>query len=61
MITIDVDPDGFPWIKIERDMPLNWDEATEFARSDGFRDPKELTDWHDAAHGLPFEGVLIEW
>lgn len=32
-----------------------------FARADGFADWAEMRGWFEAAHGLPFAGVLIEW
>jgi hypothetical protein len=33
----------------------------EFAKSDGFGSWEELAAWFAEAHGLPFEGTLIEW
>jgi hypothetical protein len=59
-ILIDEDPDG-PLIRIEGGCTMHPAEADDFARLDGFADADELLAWHDAAHGLPFEGVLIEW
>ena len=32
-----------------------------FARRDGFRTWQERSDWFEATHGLPFEGILIRW
>lgn len=31
------------------------------ARADGFAGRKELLDWFDETHGLPFTGSLIRW
>lgn len=33
----------------------------ELAIADGFANWKELTSWHQATHGLPVEGHLIDW
>jgi hypothetical protein len=33
----------------------------DFAIADGFNNWQELVEFFDTAHGLPFEGVLIEW
>lgn len=32
-----------------------------FAVADGFSDFLEMRDWFKETHGLPFEGILIEW
>jgi hypothetical protein len=32
-----------------------------FARADGFADTAEMVEWFHHAHGLPFEGWLIQW
>ncbi len=37
------------------------DLLEHFARRDGFTDWAEMRQWFDDTHGLPFEGVLIEW
>lgn len=37
---------------------LNLDE---FAQLDGFANWGEMRDWFDRTHGLPFNGLLIEW
>jgi hypothetical protein len=60
LIVIDVDPEG-PVIKIDGQDLMHPAAGDEFARRDGFADAAELVAWHEAAHGLPFEGVLIEW
>jgi hypothetical protein len=31
------------------------------ARADGFANWKEMAEWFKDAHGLPFEGELIQW
>lgn len=31
------------------------------AKADGFSSPEEMVCWFEAAHGLPFEGLLIRW
>lgn len=31
------------------------------ARADGFRNWWDMTEWFQAQHGLPFEGILIRW
>jgi hypothetical protein len=33
----------------------------EFAEADGFSGFTEMANWFDDIHGLPFEGVVIEW
>lgn len=37
---------------------LNLDK---FAQLDGFANWGEMRDWFDKTHGLPFNGLLIEW
>lgn len=37
------------------------DELLTLARADGFRDAKELLDWFEETHRLPFSGVVISW
>jgi hypothetical protein len=32
-----------------------------FAQADGFNNWQELVEFFEATHGLPFEGVLIQW
>lgn len=32
-----------------------------FAQLDGLADWNEMRDWFDKTHGLPFDGLLIEW
>ena len=32
-----------------------------FARRDGFNTFREMRDWFEKTHGLPFEGLLIRW
>lgn len=36
-------------------------ERAAFALADGFGSPTELYNWFEAAHGLPFVGVVIHW
>ena len=31
------------------------------AQLDGFKDWRDMRDWFDKTHGLPFEGDLIKW
>jgi len=33
----------------------------DFAKADGFKSEVEFFDFFEKTHGLPFEGVLIEW
>jgi hypothetical protein len=33
----------------------------EFAQADGFDSFTEMAAWFEKTHGLPFEGVLVEW
>lgn len=33
----------------------------EFAEADGFKSFMDMAEWFDDTHGLPFEGVLIQW
>jgi hypothetical protein len=53
--------EGRPYVWIEGRTELNVREMDAFARADGFATAVELVGWHDAAHGLPFLGTLIEW
>lgn len=59
-------------VRIERDriaindVPFgNWKLGAEwmgdFARADGFESWEALAAWFAAEHGLPFEGILIQW
>lgn len=50
-------PDGLVIDGVE--MPTR--DRASVARQDGFRCMTEMLDWFDEVHGLPFEGVLIEW
>jgi hypothetical protein len=48
------------------DVPFgNWNLGAEwmrdFARADGFDSWESLAAWFDHEHGLPFDGVLIQW
>lgn len=36
-------------------------DLDKFARWDGFADWQEMREWFEAAHGLPFRGVMIRW
>lgn len=36
-------------------------DIERFAVLDGFSCWKEMRDWFEATHGLPFEGLLIKW
>ena len=36
-------------------------ELNEFAIADGFTDWREMRDWFQRQHGLPFDGILIQW
>lgn len=36
-------------------------EFTELAKRDGFESSKEMVDWFESTHGLPFDGILIQW
>ena len=33
----------------------------EFAQADGFANFMEMSAWFDKTHGLPFDGVVINW
>lgn len=35
--------------------------ARAMAKKDGFEDSDAMLDWFQKTHGLPFEGVLIQW
>jgi hypothetical protein len=37
------------------------DRQEQFAIADGFASSKEMIAWFSETHGLPFEGVLIQW
>jgi hypothetical protein len=36
-------------------------DVETFARADGFSSWREMRDWFEAVHGLPFTGHLIRW
>ena len=46
------------WTFKPQELHLNLDE---FARLDGFAHWDEMRSWFEAAHGLPFQGVMIRW
>jgi hypothetical protein len=54
-------------VKIGMNQPVDYGgprlfpDADAWARSDGFKDWLEMALWFNEAHGLPFEGELIEW
>lgn len=33
----------------------------DFARNDGFEDFWDMLAWFEKTHGLPFDGILIQW
>lgn len=33
----------------------------QFAKADGFNTPRDMVEWFNATHGLPFIGVVIFW
>ena len=33
----------------------------KFAKNDGFNSWREMWEWFEKTHGLPFEGLLIRW
>ena len=42
-------------------VPLSWTEMEKTARADGFESFYDLRDFFWENHGLPFNGLLIEW
>lgn len=40
---------------------LTLDQEWTFAKHDGFNSPKDLFDWFNTEHGLPFDGIVIYW
>ncbi len=32
-----------------------------FAQADGFNTPKDMLEWFNFTHGLPFKGIVIHW
>lgn len=36
-------------------------ERINFAIDDGFMSPRDLADWFEKTHGLPFSGLVIRW
>ena len=40
---------------------LSVPEMEAFAQADGFESATELCRWFKNQHGLPFEGIMIEW
>jgi len=41
--------------------PMSARERLALFRVDGFDSPADFFDFFETTHGLPFEGVLIEW
>lgn len=41
--------------------PLGHYEKVELSRADGFENFREMLDWFEKTHGLPFYGFLIKW
>lgn len=61
---IEIASDHYIWERPEfsglvrcEDDPRNDD----FAKADGFGSWAEMVDWFRAQHGLPFNGILIQW
>ncbi len=40
---------------------MHVEQAIAFVKRDGFANVPEMVEYLERAHGLPFEGVLIEW
>jgi hypothetical protein len=40
---------------------LNQEQWSKLARADGFACTTDMLDWFRDTHGLPFEGVMIQW
>lgn len=40
---------------------LGHQEASDFAKADGFGSFGDMTNWFHKTHGLPFAGLLIQW
>lgn len=37
------------------------ERMNRFAQADGFTDWRDMRKWFEETHGLPFEGILIQW
>jgi hypothetical protein len=48
--------DGGPRDAANKEICLN-----DFAKADGFSSWREMVEWFDETHGLPFEGIVIHW
>lgn len=40
---------------------LSGEQLEEFAIADGFNNWQELVEFFESTHGLPFEGIVIQW
>lgn len=50
-----------PHDKMTREFYSNTDSRDAFAIADGFDNWQQLEEFFERTHGLPFEGVLIQW
>jgi hypothetical protein len=49
------------WISVNGEVISNSQELDKFAIADGFENFGYMIDFFSQTHGLPFEGVLIQW
>lgn len=59
-VIIDRDGNALPLIHIAG-QKLDALEAYAFARADGFTSAEAMTQWFEQQHGLPVDGVCIQW
>ena len=54
---IEIYSDGAVWARDGTDH----ETIRSLAKADGFAGTREMLDWFEKTHGLPFEGLLIRW
>jgi len=47
------------WIGLYYEDPARFER--ELAKRDGFANAREMYDWFERTHGLPFHGVVVRW
>lgn len=59
-VIIDRDENALPRIHIAG-QKLDALEAYAFAKADGFTSAEAMIQWFEQQHGLPFDGVCVQW
>lgn len=52
---------GPDWVVFVGGNELSFCEQIDFARDDGFNSRAEFLGFFNKAHGLPFDGLMIQW